>query len=214
MRNKRPDLRRDCDGCIVSPKCWLMASETNDLIYEGIATRRNLPNIAFGQVETNDLIYEGIATSEGVLNSAPQFFRNKRPDLRRDCDRSPWDAVFLRASSRNKRPDLRRDCDHPQPRQLRHELHLKQTTWFTKGLRLFAWNLLFCDILNETNDLIYEGIATYARLLRSSCGKTAKQTTWFTKGLRLGRDMRCIASLLKKQTTWFTKGLRLWSIHF
>jgi len=37
--------------------------ETNDLIYEGIATRikQRFPVAAFS--ETNDLIYEGIATS-------------------------------------------------------------------------------------------------------------------------------------------------------
>ena len=83
----------------------------------------------------------------------------------------------------------------------------KQTTWFTKGLRLFSLGKRFIDICS-------------------------KQTTWFTKGLRpmqsrnvpapraewnkrpdLRRD--CDASIAaafilseRKQTTWFTKGLR------
>ncbi len=39
------------------------SKETNDLIYEGIATFRVLRGIqGAGLVETNDLIYEGIAT--------------------------------------------------------------------------------------------------------------------------------------------------------
>ncbi len=85
----------------------------------------------------------------------------------------------------------------------------KQTTWFTKGLRLQGissrldrpsqWNKrpdlrrdcdsIFAHVVrnisdNETNDLIYEGIATGSGLniLLQKCMK--KQTTWFTKGLR------------------------------
>jgi len=61
--------------------------ETNDLIYEGIATdpiqkpsRFTLP------YETNDLIYEGIATIFKNKHLSVQISRNKRPDLRRDCD--------------------------------------------------------------------------------------------------------------------------------
>jgi len=59
-------------------------AETNDLIYEGIATFffhhfRRL------QLETNDLIYEGIATQRLFQFPIPAP-RNKRPDLRRDCD--------------------------------------------------------------------------------------------------------------------------------
>jgi len=36
-RNKRPDLRRDCDSRAVALFAEVF-SETNDLIYEGIAT--------------------------------------------------------------------------------------------------------------------------------------------------------------------------------
>jgi len=41
--NKRPDLRRDCDRlrCLISPPDF--PAETNDLIYEGIATGGQYP---------------------------------------------------------------------------------------------------------------------------------------------------------------------------
>ncbi|MDM7986710.1 MAG: hypothetical protein QUS13_05205 [Smithella sp.] len=41
----------------------LQVSETNDLIYEGIATFGLNTIFWFSRVETNDLIYEGIATA-------------------------------------------------------------------------------------------------------------------------------------------------------
>ena len=68
-------------------------AETNDLIYEGIATHKSGMS-RYNQVnfETNDLIYEGIATQETPkiwLFLASQGTRNKRPDLRRDCDLLP-----------------------------------------------------------------------------------------------------------------------------
>jgi len=37
--NKRPDLRRDCDAVLIIGNAKCMVRETNDLIYEGIATR-------------------------------------------------------------------------------------------------------------------------------------------------------------------------------
>jgi len=36
--------------------------------------------------ETNDLIYEGIATHVGTAHVGTAHVGNKRPDLRRDCD--------------------------------------------------------------------------------------------------------------------------------
>jgi len=39
-------------------------SETNDLIYEGIATAADHAQLHHPGIETNDLIYEGIATSQ------------------------------------------------------------------------------------------------------------------------------------------------------
>ena len=46
-----------------------LSEETNDLIYEGIAT---LPSgselrVSSPNYETNDLIYEGIATTDGMV---------------------------------------------------------------------------------------------------------------------------------------------------
>jgi len=65
-RNKRPDLRRDCDLCSFFPSCLpAFAGETNDLIYEGIAICLILP-ISRLQWETNDLIYEGIAIFQAL----------------------------------------------------------------------------------------------------------------------------------------------------
>jgi len=67
QRNKRPDLRRDCDGRLARQNVTC-AAETNDLIYEGIATSciRHYPG--FCGWETNDLIYEGIATTGLALS--------------------------------------------------------------------------------------------------------------------------------------------------
>jgi len=62
--------------------------ETNDLIYEGIATYDDIAIFFFYCRETNDLIYEGIATVFAVECSFFNGLRNKRPDLRRDCDRN------------------------------------------------------------------------------------------------------------------------------
>jgi len=84
--------------------------ETNDLIYEGIATVVALRILSIWMRETNDLIYEGIATiwSQRPFRSGLRW--NKRPDLRRDCDcRSR--GLLVGFLCRNKRPDLRRDCD-------------------------------------------------------------------------------------------------------
>jgi len=135
---------------------------------------------------------------------------NKRPDLRRDCDlfflfaiqitfimkQTTWFTKGLRHINRNllrrfcvywnKRPDLRRDCDLSQMfANCASTFFTKQTTWFTKGLRhtLQLANLYL--FIRETNDLIYEGIATSCPLLRFWSELLWKQTTWFTKGLRL-----------------------------
>jgi len=140
---------------------------------------------------------------------------NKRPDLRRDCDSISSLHFIQPLFPWNKRPDLRRDCD------IQYWYHVfiilgcvgKQTTWFTKGLRLLA------------------------HLVNILLAAAEKQTTWFTKGLRLTEsalvtsggtwrnkrpDLRrdcdfmmrfkfIIGSCILKQTTWFTKGLRhLW----
>ena len=112
--------------------------ETNDLIYEGIATGVHIPIRRGAHAETNDLIYEGIATLPPLnrISDGGCKIRNKRPDLRRDCDKVPGTFV-IKFPRRNKRPDLRRDCD------------------FSTG----RWNFR-PDSVVETNDLIYEGIAT------------------------------------------------------
>ena len=133
---------------------------------------------------------------------------------------------------RNKRPDLRRDCDPILPCGISRIRISKQTTWFTKGLRLFA-SFRFLYISFETNDLIYEGIATLITIILYHHWQM-KQTTWFTKGLRRYLHRRILHAILTetndliyegiatfplvspsfdvtlKQTTWFTKGLRLW----
>jgi len=187
--------------------------------------------------ETNDLIYEGIATHVcQCFNHAFQHFSgNKRPDLRRDCD-TPYHCIFYRVYYVkqttwftkglrhrfyslhsnylpwwNKRPDLRRDCDSmaARPRVRRqYRPAQKQTTWFTKGLRrcckpykclIYNWNKR-PDLRRDCDDVFQFVII---------CHSFSKQTTWFTKGLRR-IWMRCNLScvLLAKQTTWFTKGLR------
>ena len=134
------------------------------------------------------------------------MYWNKRPDLRRDCDCNLIISIHP-AFLRNKRPDLRRDCDAISSCLMSWINNRKQTTWFTKGLRpilsLFCapagriWNKRpdlrrdcdankcssFMFLQNETNDLIYEGIATTVSL-SLFFSFYAKQTTWFTKGLR------------------------------
>ena len=104
-------LRQDADFCF-RPS----SPETNDLIYEGIATDNRCALIAAPVFifETNDLIYEGIATAKSEQSKSQNEF-----------------------------------CK-------------KQTTWFTKGLRralIVTVGCLLCCV-TETNDLIYEGIAT------------------------------------------------------
>ena len=91
-------------------------------------------------METNDLIYEGIATTNSFLEYIV-FQRNKRPDLRRDCDKVSKRYEKIRS--------------------------VKQTTWFTKGLRRFI-KFYFRLVCGETNDLIYEGIATGNYLMLST----------------------------------------------
>jgi len=115
--------------------------------------------------ETNDLIYEGIATTFDTLITDKVIIpRNKRPDLRRDCDLSSSRACCPQALfSGNKRPDLRRDCDT-----------FKITNFiFASGNKrpdlrrdcdvaiIITRIISHCRDL-ETNDLIYEGIATKA----------------------------------------------------
>jgi len=83
--NKRPDLRRDCDRLLLSS--WTITGspcETNDLIYEGIATEKSTWHIKECSPETNDLIYEGIATVLSVARSFVARIRNKRPE--RKCE--------------------------------------------------------------------------------------------------------------------------------
>ena len=203
--NKRPDLRRDCDpGVCAFDRCF-DRRETNDLIYEGIATARAFARSIVVSIETNDLIYEGIATAfarsivvsivetndliyEGIatveLDSpcGPRWSGNKRPDLRRDCDGvCAFDRCFDRRG--NKRPDLRRDCD----------------------VIYNAYPLIMSR--NKRPDLRRDCDSLRAALVGASEVK-AKQTTWFTKGLRQ-RNSSGYYSLFRKQTTWFTKGLRL-----
>ncbi len=65
----------------------LTTFETNDLIYEGIATPMHIPlSTKVLWSETNDLIYEGIATTATSPFFTYSPYGNKRPDLRRDCD--------------------------------------------------------------------------------------------------------------------------------
>jgi len=61
---------------------------------------------------------------------------------------------------------------------------MKQTTWFTKGLRQRDSFYLSIIVIKETNDLIYEGIATLHGSWTLRLDFFLKQTTWFTKGLR------------------------------
>ena len=157
QRNKRPDLRRDCDPlCFTFFLVSLLGNKRPDLRRDCDARADSLAIVNVFR-ETNDLIYEGIAT----LSQKP---------------------IVKSLHRRNKRPDLRRDCDSFLGYSNSFSMLSKQTTWFTKGLRL-SLMLRFVSLLMETNDLIYEGIATTGKTLRSVC-MYMKQTTWFTKGLR------------------------------
>ncbi len=148
----------------------------------------------------------GVCSIALILNA-----RNKRPDLRRDCDsvylfipcviiqQETNDLIYEgiatllsrlylsgMALSWNKRPDLRRDCDR---------------------LLLSSWTITGSPC--ETNDLIYEGIATVSLIFCCCCFNiSSKQTTWFTKGLRRKSPLDTLRNVHLKQTTWFTKGLR------
>jgi len=206
--------------------------ETNDLIYEGIATSVARIFRRLLSCETNDLIYEGIATAccnhcdsfcakqttwftkglrrRRIILELTSNHWNKRPDLRRDCDngqpfrcvavismkQTTWFTKGLRLNwlgnlfychGWNKRPDLRRDCDFFISLPSLLKTLTKQTTWFTKGLRRFRDNSISMIRAKETNDLIYEGIATRAVKFCFDSAGVLKQTTWFTKGLRRTR---------------------------
>ena len=54
------------------------ATETKDLIHEGIATRRGASRCRLGCSETKDLIHEGIATFFGQLLCPSQEFRETK----------------------------------------------------------------------------------------------------------------------------------------
>jgi len=139
QRNKRPDLRRDCDLWPPALRLWITWKEGKQTTWFTKGLRR-------------------LSLSNCFRTS---FAGNKRPDLRRDCDfynhpfclilqllkQTTWFTKGLRLivfarhlpyrpCERNKRPDLRRDCD----------------AWFKHNCVL---------LLCETNDLIYEGIATF-----------------------------------------------------
>jgi len=87
-----------------------------------------------GLPETNDLIYEGIATSLRILLFVNRLYRNKRPDLRRDCDFSGNRSCFT--------------CSRFETNDLIYE-----------GIATI-WGIHPLTTASETNDLIYEGIAT------------------------------------------------------
>ena len=140
LRNKRPDLRRDCDDKISFILSWLASRKQTTWFTKGLrpmsASASIMPfNIS---AETNDLIYEGIATPRTIVYFTGYTTWNKRPDLRRDCDidfirfipiishdetndliyegiATQWQRVPAFGANtglrRNKRPDLRRDCD-------------------------------------------------------------------------------------------------------
>jgi len=140
LRNKRPDLRRDCDIAFwkwtsgIFSQLWNKRPDLRrdcDDRWHGIKLSKSVVG------ETNDLIYEGIATSTSPFpfSGLSPLNRNKRPDLRRDCDRISWPPILnviicdetndliyegiatcsifspLESAKWNKRPDLRRDCD-------------------------------------------------------------------------------------------------------
>ncbi len=83
----------------------------------------------------------------------------------------PQSKVSPFTLDRNKRPDLRRDCDrHVVCVHINEHDAVKQTTWFTKGLRLYFVILHTSPFpCLETNDLIYEGIATQILDMLSNC---------------------------------------------
>jgi len=171
QRNKRPDLRRDCDLWPPALRLWITWKEGKQTTWFTKGLRR-------------------LSLSNCFRTS---FAGNKRPDLRRDCDfynhpfclilqllkQTTWFTKGLRHFSqvemtwvcgqRNKRPDLRRDCDFNSWSNLSRASFWKQTTWFTKGLRRCDGDLIIIYLLcRETNDLIYEGIATRRSSGRSS----------------------------------------------
>ena len=105
----------------------------------------------------------------------------------------------------NKRPDLRRDCDLGIVSIV--ATTMKQTTWFTKGLRRRG-RIVFTSTFkgNKRPDLRRDCDFSVFILFSPSYWK---QTTWFTKGLRQQADLPLpVGRLAMKQTTWFTKGLR------
>jgi len=108
--------------------------ETNDLIYEGIATSK-VAGLLASVDETNDLIYEGIATQTYCL---------------RDNNSGKY---------RNKRPDLRRDCDHNATSRCPPS-YWETNDLIYEGIATRSFKAFFASHLGETNDLIYEGIAT------------------------------------------------------
>ena len=87
----------------------------------------------FNTIETNDLIYEGIATQ--VLSSPLSIPIPKQTTWFTKGLRHHWRVRMSSPYPRNKRPDLRRDCDAFVPVYPVKHLLTKQTTWFTKGLR-------------------------------------------------------------------------------
>ena len=179
-RNKRPDLRRDCDVT------WY--------------------SIIKEHCETNDLIYEGIATYKQSVVHEESFSRNKRPDLRRDCDKN----CHVRISG-IRRP--KQTTWFTKGLRLLTSLacgwrQWKQTTWFTKGLRLFT--VKRCDAFSfiETNDLIYEGIATSTDFVCNQMVIRGETNDLIYEGIATLSHRSFIITLTAKQTTWFTKGLR------
>ena len=67
---------------------------------------------------------------------------------------------------------------------------------------------LACNII-ETNDLIYEGIATNSNNVFRHFLFLRETNDLIYEGIATARNHDIMTPRLPKQTTWFTKGLRL-----
>jgi len=107
-----------------------------------------------------DLIYEGIATYKYMTRYAQRL---------QHMTELTWFTKGLRLN------DIGGIYTYPAS--------LTELTWFTKGLRLLLLSAHCARWFPDRIDLIYEGIATYIRILHRSRGAWT-ELTWFTKGLR------------------------------
>ena len=88
---------------------------------------------------------------------------------------------------------------------------MKQTTWFTKGLRrgFNASPFWPAIMVAETNDLIYEGIATINSEIHFLQELWNETNDLIYEGIATPESKDQFSRIFhRKQTTWFTKGLR------